>query len=124
MIRSEMKIKFCEKDPHLDVICEGAWESGAVTEMLISIKEHATQTSHNLILLNCFKVSAPIYEFDRFLAGKDVAEILGHRFKLAVLYPKNLINKFAENVAVNRGARFFVSFDEDEALEWLHQKGA
>ena len=119
-----MNTKFREEEAHLLVTCEGAWKLGAVTELLMSMKERAIQTSHNRILLNWFNVSAPEKEFHRFLAGVDVAEIMRHHFKLAVLYPKHLINKFAENVAVNRGANFFVFFDEDEAIEWLHKKSA
>jgi hypothetical protein len=64
-------------------------------------------------------MSAPASEFDRYLAGKAIAEILGPPFKLAILYPAELINKFVEDTAVGRGADLLVSGDRREALQWL-----
>ena len=110
-----MEISFREEDTHLVVFCHGEWEPTAVTEMLMHIVDRATQTSHFQILLNWFNVSAPSTEFHRFLAGKDAVKILPHSFRLAVLYPEELINKFAENTTVNRGACFLVCHKEEEA---------
>ncbi|MGK7885992.1 MAG: hypothetical protein AB4057_15385 [Crocosphaera sp.] len=115
-----MKIKFDEEQGYLAVICEGIWDPVVVKELLVSIREQGIKKSKKLILLDWFNVSLPEREFYRFLAGEDVANILHYDFKLAVLYPKNFINKFAENVAVNRGANVFVCSNKNEALEWLY----
>ena len=37
----------------------------------------------------------------------------------SVLYPAELIDKFQENVAVNRGANIIVLSDVSEAINWL-----
>lgn len=44
---------------------------------------------------------------------------LGNKIKLAVAWPANDINKFFENVAVNRGCRVCVHDNIDAAENWL-----
>ena len=113
-----MDISFNDKKTYLFVSCTGKWEPSAVSETLKSIRDHATQLSRNLILVDWRGVEKPESEFYRYLAGQDVAEIL-KPFKTAALYPKELRTKFTENTAVNRGARFLVFSDEESALDWL-----
>jgi hypothetical protein len=55
----------------------------------------------------------------RFYSGKDIADILRPPLKVAAFAKEELINHFAENVAINRGAIFAVFTDEDAALRWL-----
>jgi len=56
---------------------------------------------------------------DRFFLGEEIAKVLGPKIKLAVVWPKKDINKFAENVAVNRGARVIAASEISEAEKWL-----
>lgn len=56
---------------------------------------------------------------DRYVLAKSIAAILPSKYKLAVLYDRTKITKFAENVAVNRGAYFFVSHDMKEIKDWF-----
>jgi len=51
--------------------------------------------------------------------GKFVASILPQTLKVAVVYRAELINKFFENVAVNRGANLVVLSDRASALRGL-----
>lgn len=60
-------------------------------------------------------------EFTRFLSGQEMARIWGHSLKVAAVWKAELINKFAENVAVNRGACFAVFSDQNADREWLMQ---
>jgi len=53
------------------------------------------------------------------LGWQTVAEIFEHRFKIAALVREDQINRSGENAAVNRGARLFVTADEESALRWL-----
>ena len=117
-----VNISFRNEGTHLVAVCEGVWESAATTDIILRVRDEARRTSQTKILADWRNVSAPRIELDRYLVGESVAKVLSFHFKVAALYPKNLINKLAENTAVNRGGRLFVCSDEDEAYRWLHAK--
>jgi hypothetical protein len=45
--------------------------------------------------------------------------VIGPKIKIALVAPKEFINKFGENVAVNRGGKLFVTHSFEEAEDWL-----
>lgn len=59
---------------------------------------------------------------DRFFMGEAIASLLRGKVKLAIVWPKEHINKFAETVAVNRGTSMKVVDTIDAAHEWLLSK--
>ena len=88
-------------------------------DILLQIKEQAIKHSCNNILIDCYNLSTSDKNFHRYLAGKDIAEILPRPFKIAILYPEKHITKFGENTAVNRGANLLVHHDKSYAQKWL-----
>jgi hypothetical protein len=56
---------------------------------------------------------------DRFMAGEAIARLFPSPFKVVALRSDDLMDKFAENVAVNRSANAIVLSDIDEAVRWL-----
>ncbi len=56
---------------------------------------------------------------DKYELGVHIAQTLGHRIKLAILAPGQMIDKVGENAAVNRGGRVLVTEDAGEAARWL-----
>lgn len=112
-------VTFQEKNNYLSAVIDGEFDPTAVHEILIQIRDRAQQTGFNRILVDAFALSAPSTDFFRYLVGISVAELLPRPFKVAALYEAKLINKFAENTAVNRGANFQVCGNCDEALGWL-----
>ena len=71
------------------------------------------------ILFDLTKWSKPDSEMTRFYTGKYLAETLAYHFKTAAFTQPEAINKFGENTAVNRGARFRIFTDETSAIKWL-----
>jgi hypothetical protein len=57
--------------------------------------------------------------FDRFEMGRYAAGVWGYRVKAAVIALPEVLTRFAETVAVNRGAMVAVFARDDEALAWL-----
>lgn len=114
-----MDVSFREEDTHLVVRCRGEWEPAITKEIIRRIRNKAEQTSNTRIFVDCLDVAAPSKEFHRYLAGIYIAKMLPPPFKTAVLYRKELITKFSEDVAVNRGGSLFVCSNEEEALDWL-----
>jgi hypothetical protein len=86
---------------------------------LTLIRDTARQTAYSRILIDASTLSPPRVDFYRFLAGQDLAALFPLPCKVAVVCQAKWITKFAENVAVNRGARVLVCADRVEALGWL-----
>ena len=72
------------------------------------------------VLINGLKVNGTnVPTMERYFIGETIAKTLGPKIKLAVVWPREHINKFTENVAVNRGIQILVVGDFETAREWL-----
>ena len=114
-----IEVSFQEKGNYLATELRGEFDLEALRESFTAIRDRAMQTETKLILIDAFGLSAPKTKFDRFRAGEAAAELLPLPMKVAALYRAELITKFAENTAVNRGAEVLVCSDRDIALQWL-----
>lgn len=56
---------------------------------------------------------------DRYHLGVAIANVWGSSIQGAIVGPRSIINRMAETVAHNRGARIQVFFDRLEAKTWL-----
>ena len=75
--------------------------------------------SYQKFLVNISGMTGKVATMERFeLAMKGVSLF---RFKgtYAIVYRKEEINRFAENVGANRGLNALMFSDMDEALKWL-----
>src|SRR5262245_32992771 len=115
----QLEVSFQQERGYLLTTICGEWEPTALTKALTLIRDKAQQTASSRILLDASHFLPPKIEFHRFLAGQALAAQLPRPLKIAVLYKEEWINKFAENVAVNRGAHVFVCTEKAEALRWL-----
>ncbi len=70
------------------------------------------------VLVDMSEVSGRPPDMDRFRLGEYVASTR-RGVKVAVVFPKEHINRLFEDTAVNRGAWINVFGDEQAALEWL-----
>jgi hypothetical protein len=71
------------------------------------------------IFVNLIDVTGQYSELGRFQVGQKVAELFKPPCRIAALDRKERINKFTEDVAINRGAFVFVTHDSKSALDWL-----
>jgi len=72
------------------------------------------------VLINGLNVNGTnVPTMDRFFLGETIAKLLGSKIKLAIVWPGEHINKFTENVAVNRGTQLLIVGDIETAKEWL-----
>ena len=114
--------EFEEFDNYLFVKVRGRWELDEIKALADSVRRHADQKGQTRILVDMLEVKGRAPEMDRFRIGEHVAALFPGQFKLAVSYRGEWINKFAENVAVNRGARMLIVDNTDAALQWLLAK--
>ena len=56
---------------------------------------------------------------ERYFLGEEFAQVVSYRLAIAIFVREELITKFLETVATNRGAKMFVTSDKGKALAWL-----
>ncbi len=107
---------------YLLVEVRGEWTEAATQQALYAIKAEADRLGSQRLLLDLRGLSRPATEMVRFWSGRYLAQILPYPFKVAAFAKPELINKFGETVAVNRGAWFQVFPDEQRAVQWLTER--
>jgi len=117
-----MELSFKIEDDYLYAHVCGQWEIDTTQKALIEIQAKATEAKLTRILIDCLELSPPQSEMARYSAGETIATIFGPPYKVVVVIKAEIINKFAENVAINRGANFLVVDDLAVGLEWLLSK--
>jgi hypothetical protein len=117
--RAGTRISFEVEDEYLRVTIAGTYPSDTIRDLLLAIRSKAEECARTRVLLDAWSLSPPPLDFDRFVLGETAAEIFRSRYRVAVVYRPELINRFAENVARNRGASVLVTASEVQALEWL-----
>ena len=115
----ENQIAFLNHPGYLRVTCKGEFPAETYREFLTAIRYEAHKSGHSRILIDAFALSAPATDMEKFWVGAAIAEIFGAQFRIAVLFKPELINRFTESSAVNRGARMVVMGEEEPALQWL-----
>ena len=99
------QITFIDEFEYLLVQASGdKWETRDGVEAILSISERAKEQGYKLILIDRRDLSNPSTEIGRFEAGRTIAEVFPPPFRLAVVYSPEKMERFGENVAVNRGA--------------------
>lgn len=88
-------------------------------EFLGMVKIETVKHGHNNVLIDSRRLVGQMTEAERFAGGQKIAELFGARLRAALLMPENNITKLGELAAVNRGAQFFVTPSETEAINWL-----
>ena len=108
-----------EQPDHLLVRVEGEWQMQRLLKMLDEVSVVCRQLGYLSVLIDCREVRGHLSEADRYLSGTRMAEKFG-KIRLAALLSKDAaMTKFAERVAVARGAAVLVTKDPDEAQRWL-----
>ena len=110
--------EFEEMEDHLLVRTGGRWGRDAALHLIDVIANECRKRGQARVLIDATDITGKMPDFDRYILGTRIAAVCDG-IKLAAVIRQEYINKFAENVAVNRGASFFVTSNRDEALQWL-----
>ena len=71
------------------------------------------------LLVDCTQMKGHVTEPNKYFIAEKIAFTFRAAVKTALVMPEGKVTKLGEIVAVNRGAHFFVSDSEPEALKWL-----
>lgn len=114
-----MEVEFVLKETHIAAVVTGQWTTDRAKDGIEFIAEEARKHKVTRILIDLFKLTPPKGEMTRFYTGVHMAELWRYPLRVALIAPAEKYNRFAENVAVNRGANIKVFTDEQEAMNWL-----
>jgi hypothetical protein len=114
-----LDLSFEDTGIYLHVRVRGDWTRKEIIAGIQNVAERAQSVGQTRVLLDIRELSSPKNEMDRFMAGEAIARLFPSPFKVVALWSDDLMDKFAENVAVNRGANAIVLSDIDEAVRWL-----
>jgi hypothetical protein len=116
----ESEYSFVKKENYLMMTVTGNYAKQDFMSFADIILERCEEENMRKVLIDAHTVTfANMTTMDRFYIGENIAKVLGPRIKLTAIFPKEHINKFGENVAVNRGGKLFVTHAFEEAEEWL-----
>lgn len=105
-------------DDYLKIRLSGGNFFSEIEEILTAIKKLSEENNRTNILVDA--VNLPdVTDMEKYYIGSMGAAMYRGKIKVALLRKQEHINKFTQNVAVNRGGRLFISSDEQEALRWL-----
>ncbi len=117
-----IKVEFETHEHYLLARLHGEWTIPAVERVLHRIASAAHNGKFKRVLLDLIELSAPPNDLARFLAGEIVADAFDPGVRIAAVRRPELLDHFAETVAVNRGAIAIVTADPQEAVQWLLNK--
>lgn len=116
------------KDSYIHLHCRGAFSAAAMIEVLDMVFDVADLESRDRILLDISELEGmPPTTMERFEIGAHAARLHkkhSYAVHIAILGKEPMVEskRFAETVAVNRGATGKVFTDFAEAVAWLEKE--
>jgi len=89
---------------------------------IYEVADQCRKENLNKVLIDIRKMEGNPNIFDRYRVGIEIAKAWGAKIKVAVIARPGMVNRMAENTAVNRGAKLMATFDVETALNWLEIK--
>ena len=115
--------KFITNDHYITLVISGEYDKDDFLSYPQLILDKCDTEKADKILVDGSNLgSTNLPTMDRFFIAEKLANLLRGKVKVAVIWPKEHINKFAENVAVNRGTSMIVVDTFEAAHEWLLRK--
>lgn len=114
----KLQLSFEVFDEYLKIRLSGGNPYNEIGELLTTLKKLLEENNRKRILIDAVDITIPS-EIEKFSIGEMGVNVLGGGIKVAVFVNPEYINKFFENVAVNRGGQLYVAGTEQEALGWL-----
>jgi hypothetical protein len=114
-----LETHYRETPGYLVAKISGSWMEQNAKDAIEEVSGEARRRGLTKVLLDLSDLSGPDTEMTRFYSGEHIAKMWRPPLRVAAVGPAELINRFAENVAKNRGALFSLFTDEESALRWL-----
>ena len=111
---------------HLLAIASGSFDHAQLEDTLKGIFAASSRHGLRKILIDTRTLEGEVSLMARYDLGRIAAELQREPVRIALVGVEAQLwpDRFAENVANNRGVRAKVTTDRAEALAWLHEDAA
>lgn len=117
------KLAFNLKDEYLLLRITGTYDHYEFMALPELIKARCDKEKiYKVLLMGLDLKASDLSTTDKYFLGERFALELGKKVAIAVVWPAEYIDKFAETVAQNRGGQLFVTGDIKSAEEWLRKE--
>jgi hypothetical protein len=106
-------------ETHITIVQSTDFSMEQLYNLIDFANAEAKRSGKERILIDTRRMRGSMTESQRFMGGTRMAQVFGPRLRVAILMPRTQITKLGELAAINRGARVFVTDDENRGLEWL-----
>ncbi|MFT5310865.1 MAG: hypothetical protein ACI8VL_001776 [Bacteroidia bacterium] len=97
-------------------VYNATWFLGLPKLMILEAKKARAEK----LLVNVKEVDfTNLSTMERYFIGEEIANIVSYKLSVAVVAPEEIITKFIETVATNRGINILVVSDLETAADWL-----
>lgn len=114
-----LSMQFEIHDGFLEIRIVGVWRLDDVREAVQAVRDKAEDTGHGCLLVDMHEVAGRPSDLHRFEAAQATADAARGRFRVALIPPRELSDRFFEDAARNRGAALKAFQDRSEAVAWL-----
>ena len=123
VLSEEFPIEVSEDAGCVRLVVRGQFSRARFTQVLQRVIEETTAPRNPRALIDGRDVPLSLSTITRYEISVQVADSIGRGIRLALLLLE-VVDRFAETVARNRGATVRVFTDEAAALQWLGRGGA
>jgi anti-anti-sigma regulatory factor len=110
---------FQKKENHIILVIVGEFDKNEFMTYPKLLLDECKKENVNKVIIDALNlIGTDITTMDRFDVGESIANHL-RGVKLAVVWPKEHINKFTETVAINRVSLINIVDTIDAAQKWL-----
>lgn len=114
-----LSMQFTVHDEFLEARVAGVWRLDDVREVIAAVRARGEESGHDRLLVDMHRVTGRPPDIHRFEAAEATADAARGRFRVALIPPSELSDRFFEDAARNRGAALFAGRDRDAVLDWL-----
>jgi hypothetical protein len=118
-MNNPIELEFYNEKNYLMVKVNARWTSNSIRYIIDEAKKEIVTRGYHYILIDLTFWDKPDTELTRFISGEYLAEVFKPPYKLSAYANSDMINKFGENTAVNRGSNFRIFINKENALRWL-----
>lgn len=114
-----LSMRFTIHDDFLEARVAGVWRLDDVREVIEAVRAKGEESGLDRLLVDMQRVTGRPPDVHRFEAAEATANAARGRFRVALIPPSELSDRFFEDTARNRGAALHAHRNRDAALEWL-----
>lgn len=114
-----LSMQFESHDGYLEARLAGVWQLEDIREAIEAVRSKGEETGHDRLLVDMGRVAGRPSDSHRFEAAEATANAARGRFRVGLIPPAELSDRFFEDTARNRGAALHANADRDALLAWL-----